>query len=98
MTENLYEMVLITDATLESSQSEATVNSIVDHIKTLKGNIEKVDNWGRRQLAYKIKKFSDGIYSIIKFTSPPESIEKLSSSLKINERVIRHLIVRLDSV
>lgn len=97
MKQNSYELVLVVDPTLETSHSDAYVDSVANLIKDQKGAVEKIDRWGRKQLAFNIKNFSDGVYSIIKFSGSPESIETINNNLKLNERVIRHMIVKLES-
>ena len=52
-----------------------------------------VDNWGKRKLAYEINGLSDGDYTLIDFHTDPQSIAELDRVLRINDAVVRHMIV-----
>jgi len=60
------------------------------------GTIEKIDNWGRRKLAYPIQKQTDGVYSFITFESDSGVPAEIESRLRILENVLRFLIIRID--
>jgi small subunit ribosomal protein S6 len=55
-----------------------------------------VEPWGRRRLAYPIGAFRDGFYIVTRFKMPPEESDTLERNLRLNESVLRHLVVRLD--
>ena len=55
--------------------------------------VEKVDTWGNKKLAYQIAKFTEGFYVLVNFKSGVEVPKELDRNLKINENVIRHMIV-----
>jgi small subunit ribosomal protein S6 len=54
--------------------------------------VEKEDNWGRRQLAYEIKDFTEGVYSLLYVNLPSEGPVKLKEQLRIDERIIRYML------
>ena len=60
------------------------------------GSIENQDMWGKRRLAYPIRRFREGQYILTHFQMDPTASKDLDSQLKINENILRHLIVRRD--
>ena len=59
-------------------------------------NITKVDNWGRRRLAYPIQEFREGYYIFIEMNFPTQRVGELEYNLKFSDQIIRHLVIRLD--
>ena len=89
-----YELLLLLDPELsEEKQAE-----IVERVKTLVeqggGAFERHDPWGRRKLAYQIEKKDDGIYHLLTFSAPAETLDELSRVLKIDDSVLRHMATR----
>lgn len=78
---------------------EAEVTSIVEFISNLLtkngAKIEKVDLWGKRRLAYPVKKQNDGYYVLINFEIEPDAIFEIDRVIKIREEILRHLIVKI---
>lgn len=92
-----YELALI----LKPDLSEEAFNAEMDNIKNMldkSGAItEKIDCWGKKKLAYQIKKFSEGNYNFIIFSGEPNLPIDLESKLRINENIIRFLIVKHEN-
>ena len=78
---------------------EAEVTPIVAFISNLLtktgAKIEKVDLWGKRHLAYPVKKQNDGYYVLINFEIEPDAIFEIDRVIKIREEILRHLIVKI---
>jgi small subunit ribosomal protein S6 len=90
-------MVLVFRPELGGDQDVPTaVERVTGMISTSGGEVSKVDVWGRRRLAYPIKRFTEGDYVLTQFMLEPDRVRDLESGLKLNEDVIRHLVVRLD--
>ena len=87
-----YELVYVVRPNAEDEVKEAVLNKIQEVISA-NGEVEKVDTWGNRKLAYQIAKFSEGFYVLVNFKSGVEVPKELDRNLKINENVIRHMIV-----
>lgn len=89
-----YEVLLLLDPEL-SDEKQA---EIVERVKTLVekdgGSFERHDPWGRRKLAYPVAKKDDGIYHLLTFASPAETLDELSRVLKIDDDVLRHMATR----
>lgn len=73
------------------------LNSQIENIVTERGGkITKVDNWGRRKLAYRIEKFDEGIYTFVYVEGSGQEIAEVERRLRVTDFVIRHLTVRTD--
>lgn len=89
-----YELVFIVAPTVEDGDAlQAQVETVSGRVSQLGGEISKVDIWGRRRLAYPIRKFNEGHYVLMNLLLPPESVASLERDLKISESVLRHLVV-----
>ncbi|EQE40660.1 ribosomal protein S6 [Clostridioides difficile Y401] len=71
---------------------EAILNKVKEVVAT-DGEIVKVDTWGTKKLAYPIAKFTEGFYVLVNFKSAVDVPKEIDRNLKINENVIRHMIV-----
>ncbi|MCL2421440.1 MAG: 30S ribosomal protein S6 [Defluviitaleaceae bacterium] len=91
-----YELGVIVSAKLEEEAQKAELDRVQDLVVRFGGTIDKVDNWGRRKLAYPIEKQTDGIYSFITFSSEGGAPAEIENRLRILENVLRFLIIRLD--
>ena len=69
---------------------------VMDLITRFGGTIEKVDDWGKRRLAYEIQKVNEGFFSFISFDADSTAPAELESRMRIMENVLRYLIVRKD--
>lgn len=96
MKQNHYESVVIINAALEDEQINSSINRIEVSIKTNGGEIEEVDQWGRKRLAYPINKSKSGFYVIFRYFSPSDAVAKIERDLRLDETVIRYLTVLLD--
>jgi len=88
-----YELLFIVNPTLEEDLREATMQRIDNTITSQGGVIDNTENWGRRKLAYEIEKLSEGDYTLIDFHADPTSIEEINRVLRINDVVVRFMIV-----
>jgi small subunit ribosomal protein S6 len=73
------------------------LNSQIEQIITDRGGkITKVDNWGRRKLAYRIGKFDEGVYTFVYFEGAGKEIAEVERRLRVTDFVIRYLTIRTD--
>ena len=87
-----YELVYVVRPNAEDEVKEAVLNKVQEVISA-NGEVEKVDTWGNKKLAYQIAKFSEGFYVLVNFKASADLPKELDRNLKINESVIRHMIV-----
>ena len=93
---NKYEVMFIVKPT-EEEATNAVIEKVEALIARVGGTVEKVDRWGKRRLAYAVKKFTDGFYVLINFEAAPAEIKEIDRVLKINDEVLRHLIVKHEA-
>ncbi|MCQ9163764.1 MULTISPECIES: 30S ribosomal protein S6 [unclassified Arthrobacter] len=89
-----YELMVIIDPEVDERTVESSLQKFLNVITTDGGTIEKVDIWGRRRLAYEIKKKSEGIYAVVNFTATPATAQELDRQLGLNETIMRTKIIR----
>lgn len=92
---NVYEIAILFDPGLEVDLDKAT-NKVEKIFTDNGGEVTNVDNWGKRKLAYQIKKQDQAIYVFYSVELPGESIRKVESVLNITDEVIRFLVTRPD--
>jgi len=91
-----YELTLILDPDLSSEDQKKLIEKIKKIIEDTKGKVEKTNDWGKKELAYPIKKKKMGDYFLWEIKADPEQIDKVDKKLKIEEGVMRYLIIRKE--
>ena len=93
-----YELMVVLDPNLDETALEGINTRIQTLVTQRGGTIENVDGWGRRRLAYPIGRYRDGVYVLSRVQLPPNAAVEIERALKLNESVIRHLLVRADGL
>jgi small subunit ribosomal protein S6 len=93
---NSYETAAIIDATLEDEQIAPIVEKYRSFINSNGGKIFDEEDWGKRRLAYQIKKHRLGYYIIFRFDAPPELVKELTRLYRLDDNVIRFLTIKLE--
>jgi len=95
-----YELYLVLDAEIEEEEVNAIVEKMTELATagdgTTGGEVIKVVTRGKRRLAYPVKKKTDGQDIIITLQTPSQALKEIERVLKLDERVLRHLLVRTD--
>ena len=90
-----YEVVFI----VHPDQSEQ-VPAMIERYKTLvtgrNGNIHRLEDWGRRQMAYPIQKVHKAHYVLMNIETDQETLNELEHAFKFNDAVLRHLLIKMD--
>ena len=94
----LYESVIIGRQDLTPGQFETLLEKFIAVLQSFKGEIKKRENWGIRNLAYKINKNRKGHYMLLNIDGPPESIQEYERLMRLDEDVIRFLTIKIKSV
>jgi len=89
-----YELLLILDPNLDERTVAPSIDTFLNVIRQGKGTVEKVDIWGKRRLAYEIRKQPEGIYAVIDVTCTAGVVTELDRQLNLNESVLRTKITR----
>ena len=91
---NRYETIFIINPDLGEDEVQNVVTKFTGIISSQNGVQLKLEDWGRRRLAYKIEKFSQGYYILADFAGMPAGVAELERNLKIDDRIIRFLSVK----
>ena len=91
-----YEIGYILNPEVNEEQTRAILERIEQIVANYDGQVLKVNQWGRRKLAYPIEHHRDGFYVFIDTILTPETVAELDRTLKVSEEVLRHLIKRRD--
>ena len=94
----LYESVIIGRQDLTPGQFETLLEKFIEVIQSFKGEIKKRENWGIRNLAYKINKNRKGHYTLLNIDGPPEAIQEYERLMRLDEDVIRFLTIKIKAV
>ena len=93
---NKYESVII----INPNCTEEAVKALEDKFTGLinkNGNVESVENMGKKRLAYEIKKNKEAIYMLINFEAEPSSIAELERNYRITDEILKFIVVRKDA-
>lgn len=92
---NKYEVAVVISSTLSDEERAAVLEQVKGYIAKYDGVVTDVDEWGKRKLAYEIRKENEGYYYFIKVDAEPTMAVELEKNLRLmNETVLRYLIVR----
>jgi small subunit ribosomal protein S6 len=89
-----YEIMVILDPELDERTVSPSLDTFLNVIRQDGGTVTSVDVWGRRRLAYDIKKKSEGIYAILDINASPAAVSELDRQLGLNESVLRTKVMR----
>lgn len=92
-----YELMIILDPEVDERTVAPSLDKLLQVIKTGGGTIDNVDIWGKRRLAFEIKKKSEGIYAVVDMTTTPDLAQELDRQLGLNEAVLRTKLLRPDA-
>lgn len=91
-----YEALYIVSPELDDSAIQTVVADVEKLITNSGGTIVRSDVWGKRKLAYMIKKHVEGVYVVLRFEANPESIKRFEQQLRLMDPIIRYMTLYLD--
>ena len=91
-----YELMVILDPEIDERTVAPSLDKFLNVIRNDGGTIENVDIWGKRRLAYEIKKKAEGIYAVVNFTAKSETSVELDRQLSLSEAVLRTKVLRSE--
>jgi small subunit ribosomal protein S6 len=91
-----YELGFILNPEVSEEQSNAILERVRQIVNTHDGEVVRINQWGRRRLAYPIQHQRDGFYVFFDMILTPETVSELDRNLKVTEEVLRHIIIRRD--
>ncbi|MDQ6724825.1 MAG: 30S ribosomal protein S6 [Actinomycetota bacterium] len=90
-----YEVMIIFDPTLEDEVVRAEVDRSTELIRAKGGNPGRVERWGKRRLAYEIRKHREGSYVVLEAQAEPSVMSDLDRALTLTDGVLRHKVIHL---
>ena len=93
---NQYEVMYVVDAALEDSARNELINRFNELVVKNGGEVERVDEWGKRRLAYAINYKTEGYYVLMYIKAPADLPRELERNLQIAEQVLRYLVIRYE--
>ncbi len=93
---NKYEVLYVIDAAMEDQARSELIAQFGELMANNGATVEKVDEWGKRRLAYPINFKNEGYYVLVNFTAAPEFPRELERNFEINENIIRYLVTRVE--
>ncbi len=91
-----YELMVVLDPELEVRTVAPSLDRFLNVVRRDGGSVENVNIWGRRKLAYEIKKRTEGIYAVVDMQAEPATVKELDRQLNLNESVLRTKLIRPD--
>lgn len=95
---NKYETIFITDPDIASENVDEIIEEVQNLISGSGGEVEKLDNWGKKRLAYEVRGNKDGNYVLISFNADPQFIQRLERYYGLTEQIIKHMTVRAEKL
>ena len=96
MNKSVYESAILINAALDDEAIQTIIERIKETITTNGGEIMEVEDWGRKRLAYQVKKSKIGYYVIFRFNSLPDLVPKLERYYQLDETILRYLTISLS--
>lgn len=93
---NQYEVMYVIDATLDESTRTEVINRFSDIVKKNGGEIDRVDEWGKRRLAYAIQKKTEGYYVLMYIKAEASLPAELERNFQINDKILRSMTIRYE--
>jgi small subunit ribosomal protein S6 len=91
-----YEVVFVAAPTLDSEELDGFIDHIQAVVEGKNGKVVKVDNWGKKTLAYRIKKFREGYYVVLNIEGDGGAIAELERRFRVTDYILRFISVRID--
>ncbi len=93
---NQYEVMYVIDPTLEDGARVELINRFSELVKKNGGEVDRVDEWGKRRLAYAINYKTEGYYVLMYIKAPSSLPQELERNLQIADSVLRYIVVRYE--
>lgn len=93
---HLYETTVVVDSALRAEDLKGFSDRVASFISNNGGDVVKIEEWGKRRLAFEIKKKQYGHYLHVRFTAPAAMVALLEKEYRLNESVLRYLTIKID--
>ena len=92
-----YEHVFLARQDVSAQQVEALVEQYKGLIEGAGGTVGKVENWGLRTIAYRIKKNRKAHYTLMNIAAPPQAVAEMERQMRFDENILRFMTIRVDA-
>jgi small subunit ribosomal protein S6 len=92
-----YELVYIISPAVTEENLPGVLEKVTGFVTKAGGTVTEVAQWGKKKLAYSIKRFSEGNYVLARIAIKPSAAKELESSLKMSSEIIRHLLIKTEA-
>jgi small subunit ribosomal protein S6 len=92
----IYESLFIIKPDVPDEEADQRVEALQGQLTAAGAQIDKVDKWGKRKLAYRVQKYREGFYVLFQFTSGPEAVKEIERRLRVADMVMKFITVRID--
>jgi len=93
---NKYELTLLLDGKTTPAKKKAVLEKIEKLVSFYGGKIDKSTDWGKKELAYRIKKNDEGVYLFLELSLDPKGAKEIQSKLSVDDTFLRYLVVKVD--
>jgi small subunit ribosomal protein S6 len=90
-----YEILVILDPRPTDEEAATLLTQLGENVKSLGAEVAKIDNWGKRRLAYDIRKQREGTYAVLEVSAEPAMVKEFERQLRLNENVLRFLSTQM---
>ena len=91
-----YELVAIISPEVDEEGVSRIVDKVTQSINSRGGTVEEIKNWGRRKLAYPLRKFMEADYVLARFKLMPKSVKELEGEISASRDILRYLVVKVE--
>ena len=91
-----YELVTIISPEVDEDGISKIIDKVCQSISSRGGLVDGTDKWGKRKLAYPVRKFMEANYILTRFKLEPKSIKGVETEIRASEDILRHLVVKLE--
>ena len=92
----IYENLFIVRPDATEEEIDQLIELMSKHVANAGGTVDKVDKWGKRRLAYRVRKHREGTYVLLTFTAGSEAVKEFERRLRVQDSVIKFITVRID--
>ena len=92
----IYEELFIVKPDATEEEVDSVIEQLSGVIKSAGGNVDKVEKWGVRKLAYRVEKRSEGYYTLVQFTADASAVREAERRLRVSDLVLKFITVRID--
>lgn len=96
MSERVYEILFIADPNLGEPEVDALASTVQGYVEREGGKVEKLEKWGKKRLAYPIKKHRDGSYVLMVVAGRPALVQEVERRMRVTDGLLKFIAVRVD--